>query len=120
MFYGGKLKAMPPKLLSDDKRNVLIRPLAYCKEKEIARYAELSEFPIIPCNLCGSQDNMQRQVIKAMLQEWDKSHPGRVESIFRSIGNVSLSQLADARNFPFAELKAEISGSNNLDVVELV
>lgn len=120
MFYGGKLKAMPPKLLSDDKRNVLIRPLAYCKEKEIARYAELSEFPIIPCNLCGSQDNMQRQVIKAMLQEWDKSHPGRVESIFRSIGNVSLSQLADTSNFPFTELKAEGLGSNNLDVVELV
>ena len=105
MFYGGKLKAMPPKLLSDDKRNIVIRPLAYCKEKEISRYAELSDFPIIPCNLCGTQDNMQRQAIKAMLQQWDKSHPGRVESIFRSIANVSLSQLADTKNFPFADLR---------------
>src|SRR6056300_970745 len=85
MFYGGKLKAMPPKLLSDDKRNVVIRPLAYCKEREIERYAELMDFPIIPCNLCGSQENMQRQNIKAMLRGWDKEQPGRVETIFRSI-----------------------------------
>jgi tRNA 2-thiocytidine biosynthesis protein TtcA len=120
MFYGGKLKAMPPKLLSDDKRNIVIRPLAYCKEKEISRYAELSNFPIIPCNLCGTQDNMQRQAIKAMLHEWDKSHPGRVESIFRSIANVSLSQLADTKNFPFAELQTASSGSEELKVVELV
>jgi len=120
MFYGGKLKAMPPKLLSDDKRNIVIRPLAYCKEKEIARFAELSQFPIIPCNLCGTQDNMQRQAIKAMLNEWDRSHPGRVESIFRSIANVSLSQLADTENFPFAELKAVAPDSQGLNVVELV
>lgn len=120
MFYGGKLKAMPPKLLSDDKRNVVIRPLAYCKEKEISRYAELSDFPIIPCNLCGSQDNMQRQAIKAMLNEWDKTHPGRVESIFRSIANVSLSQLADTENFPFSELRAAAPGTSTLNLVELV
>ncbi|MEX0963048.1 MAG: tRNA 2-thiocytidine(32) synthetase TtcA [Pseudohongiellaceae bacterium] len=120
MFYGGKLKAMPPKLLSDDKRNIVIRPLAYCKEKEIARYAELSSFPIIPCNLCGSQDNMQRQAIKAMLNEWDKTHPGRVESIFRSIANVSLSQLADTQNFPFSELRTAVQDTTKLDVVELV
>ncbi len=120
MFYGGKLKAMPPKLLSDDKRNVVIRPLAYCKEKEISRYAELSSFPIIPCNLCGSQDNMQRQAIKAMLNGWDKTHPGRVESIFRSIANVSLSQLADTQNFPFTELRAAVEGAEGLSVVELV
>jgi len=105
MFYGGKLKAMPPKLLSDDKRNVVIRPLAYCKEKEITRFAELMDFPIIPCNLCGSQDNLQRQAIKSMLQDWDKQQPGRVETIFRSIANVSLSQLADSSLFPFADLR---------------
>ena len=120
MFYGGKLKAMPPKLLSDDKRNIVIRPLAYCKEKEISRYAELSHFPIIPCNLCGTQDNMQRQAIKALLQQWDKSHPGRVETIFTSIANVSLSQLADTKNFPFAELQTYSPDSAELNVVELV
>lgn len=120
MFYGGKLKAMPPKLLSDDKRNIVIRPLAYCKEKEIARYAELSNFPIIPCNLCGTQDNMQRQAIKAMLQQWDKTHPGRLETIFRSIGNVSLSQLADTKNFPFSELRTAAPDSQELNIVELV
>ena len=120
MFYGGKLKAMPPKLLSDDKRNIVIRPLAYCKEKEISRYAELSNFPIIPCNLCGTQDNMQRQAIKAMLQQWDKSHPGRIETVFTSIANVSLSQLADTKNFPFAELQTYSPDSAELNVVELV
>ncbi|MDD9890194.1 MAG: tRNA 2-thiocytidine(32) synthetase TtcA [Gammaproteobacteria bacterium] len=120
MFYGGKLKAMPPKLLSDDKRNVVIRPLAYCKESEISRYAELMDFPIIPCNLCGSQDNLQRQAIKAMLQEWEKSNPGRIETIFRSIANVSLSQLADISQFPFQELRKASSGELQLDVVELV
>jgi len=129
MFYGGKLKAMPPKLLSDDKRNVVIRPMAYCKEAEIERYAEMMEFPIIPCNLCGSQDNLQRQAIKGMLGEWEKQFPGRVESIFRSIGNVSLSQLADTSQFPFAGLRKEILGAeqdagivpqNKLEVVELI
>lgn len=120
MFYGGKLKAMPPKLLSDDKRNVVIRPLAYCKEREIVRYAELMDFPIIPCNLCGSQDNMQRQNIKAMLRSWDKEQPGRVETIFRSICNVQPSQLADPKLFPFGGLRADSAGESKLSLVELV
>ena len=102
MFYGGKLKAMPPKLLSDDRRNIVIRPLAYCKEAEISRYAELAGFPIIPCNLCGSQDNLQRQAIKNMLQGWQREYPGRVETIFRAICNVSPSQLADSELFDFS------------------
>lgn len=120
MFYGGKLKAMPPKLLSDDKRNVVIRPLAYCKEREIERYAELMNFPIIPCNLCGSQDNMQRQNIKAMLCGWDQEQPGRVETIFRSICNVQPSQLADPKLFPFGGLRADSAGESKLSLVELV
>lgn len=122
MFFGGKLKAMPPKLLSDDGQNVVIRPLAYCKEREISQYAVLREFPIIPCNLCGSQDNMQRQVIKEMLQDWDRQFPGRLESIFRSIANVSLSQLADTSLYPFRELRALLPNEppQRLDMVELV
>ena len=120
MFYGGKLKAMPPKLLSDDKRNVVIRPLAYCKESEISKFSDLMRFPIIPCNLCGSQDNMQRQAIKSMLQEWEKKTPGRIETIFRSIANVSLSQLADTSLFPFQELRRSISNDTQLDLVELI
>ena len=120
MFYGGKLKAMPPKLLSDDKRNVVIRPLAYCKESEISKFAGLMEFPIISCNLCGSQDNLQRQVIKSMLQKWDKNNPGRIESIFRSIANVSLSQLADTDQFPFKELRKNLDSDLQLNVVEIV
>ena len=120
MFYGGKLKAMPPKLLSDDKRNVVIRPLAYCKESEISKFAGLMEFPIISCNLCGSQDNLQRQVIKSMLQKWEKNNPGRIESIFRSIANVSLSQLADTDQFPFKELRKNLDSDLQLNVVEIV
>lgn len=119
MFYGGKLKAMPPKLLADDKRNVVIRPLAYCKEREIARYAELMDFPIIPCNLCGTQDNMQRQAIKAMLQGWDKAHPGRVETIFRSLCNIEPSQLADPKAFPFTDLRIAREEEGALRFVEL-
>jgi len=119
MFFGGRLKAMPPKLLSDDKRNVVIRPLAYCKEKEITKFSSLMNFPIIPCNLCGSQTNLQRQTIKNMLKEWDKEFPGRVESIFRSISNVSLSQLADKDLYPFSELRKKLSASTKLDVVDL-
>ncbi|MEZ5524709.1 MAG: tRNA 2-thiocytidine(32) synthetase TtcA [Pseudomonadales bacterium] len=107
MFYGGKLKAMPPKLLSDDKKNVLIRPLAYCKESDIQAFAEHKQFPIIPCNLCGSQEGLQRQVIKEMLQSWNKQHPGRLDVIFKSIQNVAPSQLADRDLFDFANLKAE-------------
>ena len=120
MFYGGKLKAMPPKLLSDDKRNVVIRPLAYCKESEISKFSGLMRFPIIPCNLCGSQDNLQRQAIKSMLQEWEKKTPGRIETIFRSIANVSLSQLADTSLFPFQELRRSIPNDTQLDLVELI
>lgn len=120
MFYGGKLKAMPPKLLSDDKRNVVIRPLAYCKESEISKFSDLMRFPIIPCNLCGSQDNLQRLAIKSMLQEWEKKTPGRIETIFRSIANVSLSQLADTSLFPFQELRKNIPKDTQLDLVELI
>ncbi|WP_150306279.1 tRNA 2-thiocytidine(32) synthetase TtcA [Pseudomonas saliphila] len=107
MFYGGTLKAMPPKLLSDDGRNVVIRPLAYCSEKDIEAYSRLREFPIIPCNLCGSQENLQRKVVKEMLQSWERETPGRVESIFRSLRHVHPSQLADAKLFDFAGLKID-------------
>ena len=120
MFYGGKLKAMPPKLLSDDRRNIVIRPLAYCKEEEISRYAELAGFPIIPCNLCGSQDNLQRQAIKNMLQGWQREHPGRVETIFRAICNVSPSQLADSELFDFSGLEDVRSAkATNLSLFEV-
>lgn len=102
MFYGGKLKTMPPKLRSDDGRNVVIRPMAYCREKDLARYAVMREFPIIPCNLCGSQENLQRQVVKDMLQGWDKQHPGRLETMFRAVCNVTPSHLADTSLFDFS------------------
>ncbi|MEZ5494156.1 MAG: tRNA 2-thiocytidine(32) synthetase TtcA [Pseudomonadales bacterium] len=104
LFYGGKLKAMPPKLLSDDKRNIVIRPLAYCNEEDIEEFATIKAFPIIPCNLCGSQENMQRQAIKEMLRGWDKKFPGRVESIFSAICNVAPSQLGDTALFNFTDL----------------
>ena len=107
MFYGGKLKGMPAKLLSDNGQHMVIRPLAYCKEKDIVKYAEAREFPIIPCNLCGSQENLQRKHIKAMLNEWDKTHPGRVETIFTSMQNVVPSHLADPSIFNFAELNKD-------------
>ena len=110
LFNGGRLKAMPPKLLSDDGRNVVIRPLAYCAEKDIRRYAQNRAFPIIPCNLCGSQPNLQRQAIKAMLGEWKKRHPGRIENIFRALGHVSPSQLADRELFDFAGLGVSGTG----------
>lgn len=105
MFYGGTLKSMPPKLLSDDGKNIVIRPLAYCTEKDIEAFAELKEFPIIPCNLCGSQDGLQRQVIKEMLQSWEKQHPGRLEIMFRAMQNVAPSQLADPNLFDFKGLE---------------
>lgn len=104
MFHGSRMKAMPPKLRSDDKRNIVIRPLAYCREKDLIKYAAQKEFPIIPCNLCGSQENLQRQAIKSMLLEWDKKTPGRIEAIFKSLQNVSPSQLADRDLFDFNEL----------------
>ncbi len=107
MFYGGKLKAMPPKLVSYDGKHIVIRPLAYCKEKDLAAYAAMADFPIIPCNLCGSQPNLQRQVIKEMLQQWDKKSPGRLETMFRSIQNVQLSHLADTSRYDFVNLKAQ-------------
>ncbi|MGR7921200.1 tRNA 2-thiocytidine(32) synthetase TtcA [Zobellella denitrificans] len=101
MFYGGTLKSMPPKLVSDDGRHVVIRPLAYCKEKDLVRYAEAKAFPIIPCNLCGSQENLQRQAIKTMLQDWDRRFPGRIESMFRSLQNLVPSHLLDHQLFDF-------------------
>jgi tRNA 2-thiocytidine biosynthesis protein TtcA len=104
LFFGGKLKAMPPKLLSDDGSHVVIRPLAYCKEEDIAQYAAWRNFPIIPCKLCGSQDNLQRAVIKNMLKSWEREFPGRLESIFNGICNVAPSHLADRRLFDFAGL----------------
>ena len=119
MFFGGTLKAMPPKLLSDDKQNVVIRPMAYCSEHEISRYAKLKEFPIIPCNLCGSQENMQRRNIKEMLKQWDREYPGRVESIFRSICNVSPSQLADNKLYPFTALKVLPQASADIDFINV-
>ncbi|MEM1142480.1 MAG: tRNA 2-thiocytidine(32) synthetase TtcA [Pseudomonadota bacterium] len=105
LFFGGKLSAMPPKLLSDDGRNVVIRPLAYSKESDLARFAEAREFPIIPCNLCGSQENLQRAAIKEMLREWERQYPGRTETIFRAIGNIAPSQLADRAQFDFEGLE---------------
>ncbi|MBK8102032.1 MAG: tRNA 2-thiocytidine(32) synthetase TtcA [Cellvibrionales bacterium] len=111
LFYGGKLKAMPPKLLSDDKRNIVIRPLAYCSEEDIEEFATIKAFPIIPCNLCGSQENMQRQAIKEMLRGWDKKFPGRVESIFSAICNVAPSQLGDTTLFNFADLLLDRSAA---------
>jgi tRNA 2-thiocytidine biosynthesis protein TtcA len=104
MFYGGRLKAMPPKLLSDDGRHVVIRPLAYCAERDIARYARGREFPIIPCNLCGSQDNMKRREVKAMLAAWEAEDPGRTDRLFRSLQNVTPSHLADSALFDFSSL----------------
>ena len=105
MFYGSKIKAMPPKLLSDDKKNILIRPLCYVSESDISKYSEWHKFPIIPCNLCGSQDNLQRQVIKDMLQGWEKQQPGRLDNIFRSLQNISPSQFADNELFNFKDLE---------------
>lgn len=107
MFFGAKLKSMPPKLRSDDGRNVIIRPLSYCREKDLVKLAEHKQYPIIPCNLCGSQENLQRQNIKAMLTEWDKKTPGRIENIFNSLKNVSLSQLADTNLFDFQSLTVD-------------
>lgn len=106
MFFGSRIKAMPPKLVSDDGRQVVIRPLAYCAETDIAAYASGRGFPIIPCNLCGSQENLQRRQIKAMLAEWERQDPGRTERVFRSLQNVTPSHLADTALFDFTALKA--------------
>jgi tRNA 2-thiocytidine biosynthesis protein TtcA len=106
MFFGGKLKAMPPKLLSEDRRHIVIRPLCYVPERLIARYATARGFPIIPCTLCGAQPNMQRMAVKNMLLKWEQEFPGRIEAIFSSICNVSGSQLADPQLFDFIGLEA--------------
>ncbi len=104
MFFGAKLKAMPPKLATNDKQNVVIRPLAYCSEKDIASYARQMQFPIIPCDLCGSQENLQRQKVKDMLQAWEREQPGRINNIFRAITNVEPSHLADFNLYDFKSL----------------
>ena len=118
MFYGGKLKSMPPVLHSDDGRNTVIRPLAYSREKDIARYARLREFPIIPCNLCGSQENLQRQVIKDMFQTWDKQHPGRLETMFRAMCNIEPSHLADTSLYNFREGRRHSGPGQSAGTVE--
>ncbi|MBP6531582.1 MAG: tRNA 2-thiocytidine(32) synthetase TtcA [Burkholderiales bacterium] len=106
MFYGGKLKAMPPKLVSDNGEHVVIRPMAYVREKDIVKYAKERNFPIIPCNLCGSQPNLQRAVVGRMIEDWDKKFPGRVETMFRSLQNIVPSHLADTKLFDFQGLDA--------------
>jgi tRNA 2-thiocytidine biosynthesis protein TtcA len=116
MFYGGKLKGMPAKLISDDGNNIVIRPLAYCKEQDLIRYAEVKQFPIIPCNLCGSQPNLQRQVIKEMLQDWNKRFPGRIETMFRAMLNVIPSHLMDNKLYNFTDLKATGIANSNGDI----
>jgi tRNA 2-thiocytidine biosynthesis protein TtcA len=105
LFFGAKLKTMPPKLLSDDGQHIVIRPLAYVPETDLADYAQVKQFPIIPCNLCGSQENLQRAHVKAMLNEWDRRFPGRTESMFRALFNVSRSHLLDRELFDFAGLR---------------
>lgn len=107
LFFGGTVKAMPPKLLSDDKQHIVIRPLAYCRERDIAKYAAIREFPLIPCNLCGSQENLQRKAMKEMLQGWDRQFPGRTETIFTALQNISPSQMADRGLFDFLGLDSQ-------------
>jgi tRNA 2-thiocytidine biosynthesis protein TtcA len=107
MFHGGKLKSMPPKLVSDNGEHIVIRPLAYCSEKDIEKYSQAVEFPIIPCNLCGSQENLQRQNIKAMLQDWNRRFPGRIESMFRALQNVAPSHLIDSNLHDFKSITTQ-------------
>jgi tRNA 2-thiocytidine biosynthesis protein TtcA len=107
LFFGGSLKSMPPKLVSDDGRHIVIRPLAYCEESDLQRWAELQEFPIIPCDLCGSQENLQRQQIKRMLQEWDRQTPGRTATMFQALGNVAPSHLLDPRRHDFKNIQPD-------------
>ena len=118
MFYAGKQKSMPPKLLSDDGANIVIRPLAYSREKDIAEYSALKSFPIIPCNLCGSQENLKRVEIKNMLKMWDKQHPGRIETIFTSMQNTAPSQGVDRDQFDFVSLQRNPNAVNNGDVAD--
>lgn len=116
MFHGGKLKSMPPKLVSDDGKHIVIRPLAYCSEKDIEKYSAMAEFPIIPCNLCGSQDNLQRQNIKMMLQDWNKRFPGRIESMFRALQNVAPSHLVDKNLYDFKNITRSDSPVEDGDI----
>lgn len=116
MFFGAKLKGMPPKLQSDDGKHIVIRPLAYVKEVDMERFAEMRQFPIIPCNLCGSQENLQRKQIKAMLREWEKKHPGRVENIFSALSTVAPSHLMDKNLFNFVDLKVTGEASPDGDI----
>ena len=118
MFYGGRMKSMPPKLLSDDGANMVIRPLAYSREKDIAEYASLKEFPIIPCNLCGSQENLKRGAIKDMLNLWDKQYPGRIETIFTAMQNTAPSQGVDRDQFDFLSLQRDANAPLKGDVAE--
>ena len=119
LFHGGRMKAMPPKLKSDDGANLVIRPLVYCREKDVARWAEYANYPIIPCNLCGSQENLQRQVIKQMLAGWDQDSPGRVESIARGIRNLVPSHLGDTAQFDFLNLHIDENRADRLSLVEV-
>jgi len=122
MFHGGNVKSMPPKLLSDDKKHVLIRPLAYCRETDIEAYSNAKEFPIIPCNLCGSQENLQRQNIKMMLQQWEREQPGRSENIFSAICTIAPSQLGDRQLWDFNNLQDQQDKGHlftRLDVVQI-
>ena len=116
MFNGGQLKSMPPKLVSDDGKQMVIRPLAYCAEQDIAEYSQHLEFPIIPCNLCGSQENLQRKVIKGMLQDWQQRFPGRIESMTKALQNVVPSHLADHSQFDFVGLKTQSIPFENGDI----
>lgn len=118
MFYGGKMKAMPPRLLSDDGANMVIRPLAYCREKDIAEYAKLKAFPIIPCNLCGSQENLKRAEVKNMLKLWDKQFPGRIETIFTAMQNTAPSQGVDRNVFDFMALERNPEAPASGEVAE--
>ena len=122
MFYGGRMKAMPAKLVSDDQQHVVIRPLVYVREKMIEAWSDLAQYPIIPCNLCGSQENLQRQAIKAMLQAWDMEQPGRVENIARSIANITPSHMADPELFNFKALESAALPADlakRIDLVEI-
>lgn len=122
MFYGGRMKAMPAKLVSDDQQHVVIRPLVYVREKMIEAWSDLAQYPIIPCNLCGSQENLQRQAIKAMLQAWDMEQPGRVENIARSIANITPSHMADPELFNFKALQSAALPADlakRIDLVEI-
>lgn len=120
MFFNGSLKSMPPKLLSDDKKNVVIRPMAYCKERDLAAFSAFKEYPIIPCNLCGSQEKLQRVEVKRMLADWERNYPGRTESIFRSIRNVAPSQLGDKKLFNFMDLTIEVDEELHFPAINAV